>query len=200
MPNRTILSNQNNKMYQNNTMQNMSPNQFDNAIIASQKPQKSKKPLIIGAIILLIIGLSFGIYFFLSKEKIFRPSEDIEEGDSLTPVEVLYIDEGEDEETGLQSFVEEKITETKNEGDETESFRYKMMLLNIKTSDGEYDAVLSELNSYNPETLSYEEQFMLYNTFSRVYEALDDTEKYNEYYNLALNAHENYASTVEVEE
>ena len=163
------------------------------APVSSGTGAKPKKPLalIISLVAVALIALGVGVYLLFFNEKT-SPFSEAPNEEPLAPAEVVYVAPEDDDGTGLSNFIEEKIEETASSGNETESFRYKMMALNLKTEDGEYDAVLSELNSYTPASLSAEERFMLYNTYSRVYEATGDTEKYDEYYNLALSAREEY--------
>jgi len=156
----------------------------------SGKPNKMKNKshtiILICASIILIGIISIIIIMSGKNPSIKESNSDIsntEDAESTVEVETVYVTpEGvEDAEADYQRHLEEQKASAETDD---EVFDAEIRIINNKISNAEYDEAISRLDAISRDSLSVTQLFRLYNVYTRAFEGIGDTDRYNEYVSL----------------
>ena len=204
MYNKTIME-ENNSTNQNSISNNKpSVNSPEISVPTSTPPRKdehqSKKLLIIILAIVAIIAIGVSVYFLFFNNKnnnngISPISDDTEPVINDTDVDPNPTGMAEEE---YEDYINEQIATAESD---VEALEYKTTKIILLFSDEKYDEAEAALNEIDVDSLkTYQEKFMVYNTYARLYDEKGDEDKFNEYHNLALQMHQAYIENEAQEE
>lgn len=151
--------------------------------------KRSKKPLLIALGVVLVLALGVGAYFLISSRSNGGETGEEEEEEVVDFSTVDPTPTGITEEE-YETYLNEKIETAESD---VEALEYELTKVILLFSDGDYDAAEAALDEYDVDSLkTYQEKFMVYNTYARLYDEKGDTEKFDEYHALASQMHQAY--------
>lgn len=156
--------------------------------------QKRVWPYIVA--VLLIIGIIIAVIILIYQPLNPLTSDiviDQEEDKPVSTGESLYTtpSDSEDPEGDFLNYLEEKKEASK---DEDSKFDSDMEIIGFQIISERYEEAETALSKYDPNTLSAQHQFQLYNVYMNLYRATENQAKFDEYNILSSDARKRIAT------